>query len=277
MKNLLPILLIVLGLAMTVVAQQSPNGGMKAMTEILAMSSTQTVKNSPFSAEGISESMEFLVDGNKITRSVTHKLYRDGEGRFRREEIPAASGANSLTLFGAQQAIFIFDPVAGFRLILNPMAKTARRVELSGKKGVVAITAQPLTAAKRMEIEASLAGQNRVAVPAVVAIGGGTEKTESLGVREFEGVSAEGTRTVMTIAAGTIGNERPIETIYERWYSKELQLIVYSKHTDPRSGEQTYRLTNINRSEPDRSLFTLPADYKIITEPNNVVVTTKPQ
>jgi hypothetical protein len=267
---------IVLSLTMTVVAQKSLNGGTKAITETLAMSSTKTVKGSPFSADGISESVEFLADGNKITRNVTHKLYRDGEGRFRREEI-SASGANSLTLFGAQQAIFIFDPVAGARLILDPAAKTAHRVESSGKNGVVAVTSQPLTAAKRMEGEASLAGQNRAALPPLVATGIGMDKTESLGVREFEGISAEGTRTVMTIAAGKIGNERPIETVYERWYSKELQLIVYSKHTDPRSGEQTYRLTNINRSEPDRSLFTLPADYKNITEPGGAVVMKKQQ
>ena len=103
-------------------------------------------------------------------------------------------------------------------------------------------------------------------------------KTESLGTRDFEGVTAEGTRTVTTIPANSIGNERPIEIVYERWYSKDLQLIVYSKHSDPRFGEQTYRLTNISRNEPDRSLFTLPAEYKIVTEPTfNVVTTTKPQ
>jgi hypothetical protein len=38
-----------------------------------------------------------------------------------------------------------------------------------------------------------------------------------------------------------------------------------SKHNDPRFGEQTYRLTNIVRSEPDASLFTVPNGYKLIT------------
>ena len=54
--------------------------------------------------------------------------------------------------------------------------------------------------------------------------------------------------------------------MYERWYSKDLQLIILSKHSDPRFGEQTYRLTNIKRSEPDSSLFSLPADYTIVNE-----------
>jgi hypothetical protein len=36
-----------------------------------------------------------------------------------------------------------------------------------------------------------------------------------------------------------------------------------TKHTDPRSGETTYRLQSIVRAEPDRSLFTVPSDYTL--------------
>ncbi|MBK6724244.1 MAG: hypothetical protein IPG58_13560 [Acidobacteria bacterium] len=83
-------------------------------------------------------------------------------------------------------------------------------------------------------------------------------KTEDLGTRDFEGVSAEGTRRTTTIPAEAIGNERPIEIVYERWFSKELGLVVYSKNSDPRFGEQTYKLTNVIRAEPDPSLFAVP-------------------
>ena len=93
-------------------------------------------------------------------------------------------------------------------------------------------------------------------------------RTEQLGVQNIEGVEAEGTRTITTIPADAIGNERPIEIMYEKWYSSELQLVVMSKHSDPRFGEQTYRLTNIVRSEPDPSLFTPPQGYKLITDPS---------
>jgi hypothetical protein len=86
---------------------------------------------------------------------------------------------------------------------------------------------------------------------------------ESLGTQSIEGVMAEGTRVTLTIAAGKIGNERPIVTVNERWYSQELQTAVLTKNSDPRMGETTYRLTNINRSEPDPSLFQVPADYTI--------------
>jgi hypothetical protein len=92
----------------------------------------------------------------------------------------------------------------------------------------------------------------------------GHTRTESLGVQNIEGVNAEGVRTTTTIPAGTIGNEREINVTYEKWYSKDLQIIVLSKHNDPRFGEQTYRVTNINRSEPPASLFSPPADYTVI-------------
>jgi hypothetical protein len=86
---------------------------------------------------------------------------------------------------------------------------------------------------------------------------------EQLGTQSIEGVMAEGTRVTFTIPAGKIGNERPIVTVNERWYSPELQTIVLTKNSDPRMGETTYRLTNINRSEPDPSLFQVPADYTV--------------
>jgi hypothetical protein len=86
---------------------------------------------------------------------------------------------------------------------------------------------------------------------------------ESLGKQNIEGVEAEGTRTTVTIPAGEIGNERPIEIVSERWYSPELQLVVMTRNSDPRSGETTYRLTNISRTEPAKSLFEVPADYTV--------------
>ncbi len=80
---------------------------------------------------------------------------------------------------------------------------------------------------------------------------------------EVEGVEAEGKRITHTIPAGEIGNDRPIEIVSESWYSSELQVLVMTRHSDPRRGETTYRLTNINRAEPDRSLFEVPADYTV--------------
>ncbi|HYP02228.1 MAG TPA: hypothetical protein VER76_18700, partial [Pyrinomonadaceae bacterium] len=48
-----------------------------------------------------------------------------------------------------------------------------------------------------------------------------------------------------------------------RWYSPELQTVVMTRHSDPRFGETSYRLTNINRGEPARTLFEVPSDYTV--------------
>jgi hypothetical protein len=86
---------------------------------------------------------------------------------------------------------------------------------------------------------------------------------EDLGTQTIEGVPASGTRITITIPAGQIGNEAPIAIVDERWFSKDLQAFVMTRHNDPRSGETVYRLTNINRSEPNHSLFVVPADYEV--------------
>jgi hypothetical protein len=91
----------------------------------------------------------------------------------------------------------------------------------------------------------------------------GKASREDLGEREIEGVLARGTRTTTVIQAGEIGNDRAITVVAEQWYSPDLQLIVATKHSDPRSGETTYRLTNIVRGEQDRSLFEVPAEYTL--------------
>ena len=92
-------------------------------------------------------------------------------------------------------------------------------------------------------------------------------RTEALGKQVVEGVEAEGTRTTLTIPAGEIGNTLPIDVVDESWYSPQLQMPVMTRHHDPRSGDNVFRLTNINRAEPDRSLFEVPADYTIVENP----------
>jgi hypothetical protein len=89
-------------------------------------------------------------------------------------------------------------------------------------------------------------------------------KNESLGKQAMEGVEVDGTRTTTVIPQGQIGNDRPIQTVHERWESSELHVTLLSKHTDPMMGDRTERLTNVRRGEPDPALFQVPAGFKII-------------
>jgi hypothetical protein len=65
------------------------------------------------------------------------------------------------------------------------------------------------------------------------------------------------------LETGAIGNDRPIQMVNERWYSSELQTVVMTKHSDPRTGEEIFRLTNISRAEPGADLFLVPANYQL--------------
>ena len=95
----------------------------------------------------------------------------------------------------------------------------------------------------------------------------GSGTTTTLGSRQFDSVRADGKKTTWTIPAGRIGNKLPIEVVSERWYSPELNLVVLSRHADPRSGERIYRLENIKRDEPSAELFRVPADFTLKTRP----------
>jgi hypothetical protein len=260
------------------------------------------IKGSPYSAEAVTETTQTLGDGNRIVNRSTASLYRDGEGRTRREQTLKSIGGVAA---GAQplQTIMISDPVAGVSYSLDPTTRTARKTPMgsftfqraipapggatagtggatfvynsSGSEtGVVrggggtggAVTAMPGTAAPSIAWTAQSGGGGGYSITTRDGRSENMNK-EDLGTQTIEGVPATGTRVTITIPAGHIGNERPIEIVDERWYSKDLQAFVMTRHSDPRSGETVYRLTDISRTEPDHSLFQVPADYEVKEPP----------
>ena len=95
--------------------------------------------------------------------------------------------------------------------------------------------------------------------------------TKDLGVKDIEGVRVEGKLRSYTIPTGEIGNKNAIVVSTETWYSPELQVTVYSKHSDPRAGDTVYRLANIKRSEPALALFNVPDGYTVKESPTRAV------
>ena len=83
-------------------------------------------------------------------------------------------------------------------------------------------------------------------------------------------------RATTTIPATEMAGRQPGKVVYERWYSQELRRTVLVKCTDPRFGEAVFRLTNIDRSEPTREFFTIPAGYTLdLLTPNKPTGTLK--
>jgi TonB family protein len=323
----------------------------------------KVVKGAPFSGEMVYESVQTLADGNRIVNRSSTPIFRDSQGRTRREQ--------SFTFFGPfgggnseRRTIHIFDPVNNSTYMLDPQNRTATKtmsmMKMRSASSVSAVPAQlaegaprqinvsggvlqgsaikrvppaypPIAKAARAQgpvrvritvneagevltadvegghpllrdsaIEAAKqwqfkpttlenkavkvngvltfnftladkdAPQQETELKSINTVSGYAgqrikidSKTEALGKQSFDGVEAEGTRIIETIPAGAIGNERPLEIIRERWYSPELQMVVFTRNLDPRLGETTQRLTNINRSEPDASYFQIPSDFNV--------------
>ncbi|MEO8596396.1 MAG: hypothetical protein ABI759_23965 [Candidatus Solibacter sp.] len=211
------------------------------------------VTNAPFSADVITESAHTLADGNRIRQTVNSKVYRDTEGRTRREQTVSLNGFAPNA--NPQQMVFINDPISGVNYSLNAKDrsgfKSSRSTRFGGPRGGGAPDGM---AGRGMEGR----GMGRRGTSSDPNF-----KTESLGRQAIEGVQAEGRRTTLTIPAGQAGNELPIHIVTETWYSPELQTTLVSKHSDPRTGETVTRLINISRTEPARILFEAPADYKL--------------
>ena len=214
----------------------------------------KVVKGAPFSAIATSTTTQTLADGNHITRTTQTNLYRDSQGRFRREVTLPAIGP--LAASGPPHSfIHISDPVAGTAYVLEPDQKVAR--QMPGHMGMGA----------KVRTNGGPGGPDGPGAMLYRQFKTGTAnaniKTESLGPQTIEGVNTEWTRTTHTIPKGEIGNEQPITVVSERWYSADLQMDVKSTHSDPRFGNTTYTLTNIQRTEPATSLFAVPSDYTI--------------
>jgi len=256
----------------------------------------QALKGAPYSAETLVESNQALADGNKISSKTTGRVYRDGEGRTRREE-DRKNGTVSIS---------INDPVGGYSYSLDPDSKTAWRTP-TGVAGAILykLEAAQVEAARRVADERTSAEAARevavkspsmtveekqkvemAAVAAKAARMGGANDAPSkaatvpaaggrgvmirrtgpetpLEHKTIEGVAVEGRTTRTVIPAGQVGNEQPIVILNEQWRSSDLNALVMTRHVDPRTGESSYRLLNIIRAEPDPSLFMVPPDYTV--------------
>jgi hypothetical protein len=96
-------------------------------------------------------------------------------------------------------------------------------------------------------------------------------RTEDLGTKSFNGVTAQGSRKIRTIPAGEEGNELPLEVIDEMWVSKRLELTLMMIHDDPRQGRTTAEFEELSLAEPDPSLFAVPPGYKVEDVRPNIV------
>jgi hypothetical protein len=229
----------------------------------------RTVAGAPYSAQAVTQRLQILADGNRIEQTTTSSVARDSQGRMWRDEsLPGLTLNNG----EAPHIVMIEDPVAGVHWTLDAQRKVAMKMTMpTGRMGtspLLGTMPPPISATTRTFFSTSGAGTAGVAAAGSVQMfsdGGGksdASKTD-LGTQMVEGVPAQGTRITRTIPAGQVGNVAPIVITTETWYSPTLKVLVMSKSSDPRMGDTTYTLSNIDRSEPAASLFQPPPDYAV--------------
>jgi hypothetical protein len=250
-------------LASTTHAQEGRGGGLVRLNvdgklyEFNAALEARTVKGAPYSADVVNEGSQTLSDGNRIIHHAAARVYRDSDGRVRREEDRG----------GVSPVITITDPVAGVSWTLDADNRTARQSPallgaLSGAAGDEMQRLYKVTALLNGVPTNFAVGPNG---RGLVQAGNEQRSEEHLTPRTIEGLRVEGLRRTITIPAGAIGNERPIVVTSDEWTSPELKVLVLSESSDPRTGTSTYKLVNVRRGDPPASLFQVPADYKVQT------------
>lgn len=243
-----------------------------------SMQDVTPVKGSPFCATVTNDHTQMFADGNRIHTTDDSLLCRDSQGRTRREAQLQLLGA--VPQGTAPKIVTIEDPVAGVRYMLDTMSKTARKMPMGptaiqtadGPK--VAGNAVFFARSGSAEALPDLPPGGPVMISRRIITSGGVASgsdenppaTENLGDQTINGIHATGTRITTTIPAGKMGNEQPISVVSESWYSPDLKATVMTKHSDPWAGTLTTQFSNVNTSEPDPSLFTVPSDYKIVDD-----------
>ena len=310
-------------------AAQDPEATAKVKAEALATAiqmqmkmvgavKGMTVKGAPYSGEEVNQTDQMLADGTRIHRENRTTVYRDSEGRTRREtpdnititdpvanvsyflipktmtgqKLTMAAGTYSFARTGSSSATLApGGSVASTTFTMTSSVDGPATITLNGVPLDEKAVAEAMAKAKSSGTSQTVTYERRETTTSVGSGGGGgvgvgsgsgagsgvlggmiasaprmalrKSAGEPLGKQMIEGVNAEGVREVSTIDAGAIGNDRPIQVSTESWYSADLQMNVMTKHSDPRTGDESFRLTNINRAEPAAYLFQPPAGYQI--------------
>jgi len=278
----------------------APLPGMGEGMRVIQRGNAQLVKNAPYSAQAVTERLQQLPDGNQIERRTRSASYRDSAGRTRHEVSNEKGELRTVTISDpVAGAVWILHPQtriaqrapspAEIARISRDARETARaHVERMRKEGRlpalerhgedrVSVNVERENDRQRETVRVIRFPGTPGMAPAEIGSQLGAMLTRNLadmkwadkavsrdlGTREFDGVKAEGKVRSYEIPAGEVGNRNPIVVADETWYAPDLQVTVYSKHSDPRSGDYVYRLEGIKRAEPDAALFAVPSDYQV--------------
>jgi hypothetical protein len=216
----------------------APSGG--SVTRISSIS-VPPIPNAPFTATVNTEWTRKLEDGATMTTHNQRIIARDGSGR-------------------------VFEERRNFTPASEPPAPMAWQLEYADPQTHVIYRCHP--ANRSCNLGDYFAPAKLTPPPPAGDFGGGKMFVSrvALGTDTVGGLEAIGSRETTTLAAGAMGNDRPVETVKEFWYSPQLGINLIEKRQDPKSGTQKFEVDNIQLGEPDAKFFDLPPNYEVIDE-----------
>jgi hypothetical protein len=244
-------------LAQPAIAQIGSGGGIVAVSGGSVAMSLNGIANKPYSATVKTTLVQKLADGTTITRVNTTKEARDSEGRtMHQNSLNVPNGAPAMV------STSVFDPVSRTMTHWMSQSKQATVSHMADPKSLATnLPAQKTVPAGGQSSNVPADGQSQSATAARLARI--NRQREDLGGKTIAGVYAEGWRTTMTTPEGADGNDRPITTVNETWRSRELDITLLSVNDDPRTGTRTSEVTDLDRAEPDPSVFQVPEGYTV--------------
>jgi hypothetical protein len=257
--------------------------------------------NAPYSGHSVTERRQVLADGNQILTQHSFMAYRDSAGRTRLEQKNDKGEVESITIhdpvaganwfLSPQSHSAIRTPARSARHALTreqieqmrkdgALPSAERRQGPDGREEIVVKRVERLDPETRQRIQEQVRIQakaaadgalrtERVQIASALTNAFGDAKwatqatTKDLGTRDFSGIKANGKLRSYEIPAGAIGNRNPIVVSTETWIAPDLQVTMYTKHTDPRTGDVEFHIENLKREEPAASLFAVPSDYTV--------------
>lgn len=199
------------------------------------------VANAPFSAVVNIERSIVQRDGSVVALKNFREIGRDAKGRIHnelREPVPASS-SKTPRLVG----VHIFDP----------QTRVSTRIDARKKVFWTTVGSHP---------PSTEPPSMRYSAPPGESLPNEFVREEDLGMRDIEGVEAHGIRQIQTLPGD--GDDKEIEVVDEYWYSADLRINLFIKHSDPRTGTKTMTVSQITRTEPDPAFFEVPEGYKQI-------------
>lgn len=196
------------------------------------------VKGKPFSGSDSIDWTRTLEDGSIVATHQDAKLARDSQGRIYRENVTRFP-ANSEEKSRVKEII-----------ILDPVARTRTVCVLAARHCQVANYNAPTASAPPKPIGVFDNGKRSLS-------------REGLGTDTIDGLSVVGTRETLITQAGVEGNSQPLSSTEEFWYSPDLEVNLSITRKDPRQGTVVIHVVDLSTSEPDPSLFRVPANFII--------------